>query len=73
MDINAKSYCESGNEIASGISHFTGPVSTGITNPIETITFPQFRAENIAFDTSAGTINVTGKCNVTAPTSVRSA
>lgn len=50
----------------------TPTCSTGISNPIETTVFGQFRAENIAFDTSAGTVNVTGKCNITAPTSVRS-
>lgn len=47
--------------------------ATGITNPIETMTFAQFRADSIAFDPDAGTVVVTGKCNITAPTSVRSA
>lgn len=51
----------------------TPDCSTGITNPIETMTFAQFRADNIAFDVDAGTVAVTGKCNITAPTSVRSA
>lgn len=51
----------------------TPTCSTGITNPIETMTFAQFRADNIAFDVDAGTVAVTGKCNITAPSSVRSA
>ncbi|MEK0345833.1 MAG: hypothetical protein QQN65_03240 [Nitrosopumilus sp.] len=51
----------------------TPTCSTGITNPIETLTFAQFRADSIAFDVVAGTVAVTGKCNITAPTSVRSA
>ena len=47
--------------------------ATGITNPIETMTFAQFRADSVAFDPDAGTVVVTGKCNITAPSSVRSA
>ncbi len=50
----------------------TPTCGAGVSNPIETLLFPQFRAESIAFDAQAGTVNVTGKCNVTAPTSVRS-
>lgn len=50
----------------------TPTCNTGITNPIETMTFAQFRADNIAFDVDAGTVAITGKCNITAPSSVRS-
>lgn len=46
---------------------------TGITNPIETITFPTFRADQIDFDVRAGTVSVSGQCLATEPTSVRSA
>ena len=37
----------------------------------ETILFPQFRYENIEHDLKAGTIKVSGKCNVIRPTAVR--
>lgn len=39
----------------------------------ETITLADFRYEQIDHDLSAGTLAVTGKCNITQPTSVRSA
>ena len=51
----------------------TPACSTGITNPIETMVFPYFRSDSDAYDVSAGTISVSGKCNATKPTSVRSA
>ena len=37
----------------------------------ETITIREFRYEQLALDAKAGTVNVTGKANVTAPTMVR--
>jgi hypothetical protein len=45
---------------------------TGITNEIETVTFPNFRVEQIDFDADAATMRFNGKCNVTKPTIVRS-
>ncbi len=39
---------------------------------VETITFPDFRHESLAVDYKAGTIAITGKCNVLAPNSVLS-
>ena len=50
----------------------TPTCTSGISNPIETITFAQFRADNIAYDVSAGTLAVSGKSNTTKPTVVRS-
>ena len=44
-----------------------------LTKPNETITLPDFRYEQIAFDTKAGTLAITGKCNVTAITALREA
>lgn len=40
---------------------------------IETITLPDFRYEEISYDAKAGTIAVSGKCNVTAMTIARTA
>lgn len=44
----------------------------GASDPIETITFPKFRFDSIDFDVDAGTISISGKCQVTRPTVVRS-
>lgn len=41
------------------------------TGDKETITFEDFRYESLAFDTDAGRISVSGKCNILTPTSVR--
>jgi hypothetical protein len=38
----------------------------------ETLTFTDFRYESIDFDVKAGTLSVSGSCNVIRPTSVRS-
>ncbi len=40
---------------------------------IETVTLPDFRYEDISYDAKAGTISVSGKCNVTVPTIARTA
>lgn len=45
------------------------PPCTG--TPTETYLFSDFRYESIAGDPKAGTLNVTGKANVTAPTVTR--
>lgn len=45
----------------------------GETNPVETITFPEFRYEKLDHDAKAGTIATSGKCNALVPTIVRSA
>jgi len=45
----------------------------GETHPVETITFPEFRYEKLDHDAKAGTVNMSGKCNATEPTVVRSA
>lgn len=37
----------------------------------ETYTFADFRHESIDYDVKAGTISVTGKCNITKPSTVR--
>lgn len=39
----------------------------------ETLTFADFRYESVDYDVKAGTVSVTGKCNITKPTSVRAA
>lgn len=41
------------------------------TGDAETITFPDFRYENINGDLSGSQLSVDGRCNVTEPTSVR--
>lgn len=42
------------------------------TGNVETITFPDFRYEEIGGDLRAGTFSCTGRCNAEEPTSVRS-
>jgi len=49
---------------------YTPNCSTGDT---ETITLPDFRWENLNHDLRAGTVAVTGQCNVTTATRVRAA
>lgn len=46
---------------------------SGIDNPIETITIPRFRYESIDADLNAGTLSVSGTCNSTSISAVRSA
>lgn len=41
--------------------------------PIETITFPKFRYEKVGFDGKNATVDVSGKCNVTKATILRTA
>lgn len=48
------------------------PTCTG-SKAKETYTFADFRHESIDYDVKAGTLSVTGKCNITKPTSVRAA
>jgi hypothetical protein len=42
------------------------------TEQLETLTFPEFRHEQRDFDLTKGTGSLSGKCNVTKPTAVRS-
>lgn len=51
----------------------TPTCSGGLSNPIEELLFQFFRVESCAVDTSAGTLDVSGKCNVLKPTPTRSA
>jgi len=37
----------------------------------ETLTFSEFRYEQIDHDLRAGTLSMSGKCNITQPTSTR--
>lgn len=50
-----------------------GSGSGAPTYPIETITFPKFRYENISHGGKNASIGVRGRCNVTKPTIVRTA
>jgi hypothetical protein len=45
------------------------PVCAGVET--ETITFAEFRYEELDHDMSAGTISITGKCNIKEPVVVR--
>lgn len=48
------------------------PNCASIAESIETFLFPEFRLESLQADLSAGTFSLSGKCNVEAPTVVRS-
>jgi hypothetical protein len=39
----------------------------------ETVTFPDFRHEELSYDTSEGQVSCRGRCNATEPTAVRAA
>lgn len=45
------------------------PICAG--DKTEVFLFPDFRYEDISYDAKAGTVSVSGKCNVTAPTITR--
>lgn len=45
----------------------------GLSEPNEDLLFRFFRVEGCAVDTKAGTLSITGKCNITKPIATRSA
>ena len=50
---------------------FTPACSGGTAKTAETIVLPEFRADSCAFDPTAGTIVIVGKCKVVHPTVTR--